>query len=102
MNIKIRKVLLTLLDDHIKVASWGISNINVNETSLEFEVSGFIFEGKVTINPHNSDYQVCFNNGAIIECSLSDLVDMLDSKIEKTLEYDSKIQGWLDKKKLFP
>lgn len=92
---EIREALISLLNEEIKVVSWGVSNIIINDTSFEFCVSGFIFEGKVMVNLHESDYQVCFDNGDVIECSLNNLVDTLDLKIEKTSEYDTQIKEWL-------
>lgn len=34
----VRKLLLSLLKDEVIVASWGISNINISETQLSFQL----------------------------------------------------------------
>lgn len=45
----VRKLLLSLLKDEVIVASWGISNINISQTQLSLSVSGFKYQGRVTI-----------------------------------------------------
>ena len=50
MNEKIKKTLIILLNDELIVASWGISNITINESYFEFIVSGIIYQGKVSIS----------------------------------------------------
>ncbi len=95
MNENIKKALVCLLDEEVIVASWGITNINVSDTSLDFEVSGFIYKGKVQVKPIDDSYKICFDTGECINCSLDDLAKTLDSKIEKTDSYESLLQEWL-------
>ena len=51
MNKKIKKALVCLLNEEAIVISWGITNLNINDTSFVFEVSGFLFQGKVEVIP---------------------------------------------------
>ena len=47
MNEKIKKALVCLLNEEVIVTSWGVTNLNINDTSFMFEVSGFLFQGKL-------------------------------------------------------
>lgn len=98
MNEKIKKALVCLLNEEVIVTSWGITNLNINDTSFMFEVSGFLFQGKVEIIPCESGYRIKLNNVEIATCSLEELVRTLDSKIERVDNYESLIQEWLDSK----
>ena len=80
------------------VISWGITNLNINDTSFVFEVSGFLFQGKVEVIPCESGYSIKLNNAEITKCSLEELVSTLDSKIEKMDNYESQLQEWLGNK----
>ena len=96
MNEIIKNALVTLLNDELIVASWGISNITVNESSFDFMVSGFIYQGKVSVSILNSNYLITFDNGYSEECNIDNLVHYLDSKIEKIPDYDDTVLKWLE------
>lgn len=96
MNNKIKNALIALLNDEVTVASWGISNITIKESSFEFMVSGFVYQGKVSVSIHNSVYLVTLDNGCSEECDLDNLVQYLDSIIEKTPNYDIAVLKWLE------
>ena len=98
MNKKIKKALVCLLNEEAIVISWGITNLNINDTSFVFEVSGFLFQGKVEVIPCESGYSIILNNAEITKCSLEELVSTLDSKIEKMDNYESQLQEWLGNK----
>lgn len=66
--------------------------------SFMFEVSGFLFQGKVEVIPCESGYSIKLNNAEITKCSLEELVRTLDSKIERVDNYESLLQKWLDSK----
>lgn len=100
MNGKIKKALITLLNDGLTVASWGISNITIKERSFEFMVSGFIYQGKVSISIQKSNYLITLGNGNSEECSIDNLVHYLDSKIEKIPDYDIAVLKWLEGNRL--
>lgn len=96
MNKKIKNALTALLNDEVTVASWGISNITIKESSFEFMVSGFIYQGKVSVSIQNSNYLITLDDGCSKECDIDNLVHYLDSKIEKTPNYDSAVLKWLE------
>lgn len=98
MNKKIKIALVCLLNEEAIVISWGITNLNINDTSFVFEVSGFLFQGKVEVIPCESGYSIKLNNAEITKCSLEELVSTLDSKIEKMDNYESQLQEWLGNK----
>ena len=98
MNEKIKKALVCLLNEEVIVTSWGITNLNIKDTSFMFEVSGFLFQGKVEMIPCESGYSIKLNNAEIATCSLEELVRTLDSKIERVDNYESLIQEWLGSK----
>lgn len=95
MDANIKKALIELLKEEVIVASWGLCKITVNDTSVKFEVSGFIYQGIVIIEIRNSKYKISFNDGTIMFCSTNNIVQMLDSKIEKGDEYNNNIKEWL-------
>lgn len=98
MNEKIKNALVCFLNEEIIVTSWGVTNLNINDTSFMFEVSGFHFQGKVEVIPCESGYSIKLNNAEITKCSLEELVRTLDSQIERVDNYESLLQEWLDSK----
>lgn len=98
MDEKIKKALVCLLNEEVIVSSWGVTNLNINDMSFMFEVSGFLFQGKVEVIPCESGYSIKLNNAEITKCSLEELVRTLDSKIERVDNYESLLQKWLDSK----
>lgn len=96
MNEKIRTALISLLNEEVIVASWGFSSLTIKDTSFEFFVSGFIYQGKVTVAVQESGYLISLDNGRVFKCAVNNLVKCLDSIIEKTFEYDAKIIEWIE------
>lgn len=94
MNEELKQLILVLLADKIKVTSWGITNINTSDSSLEFNVSGFLYQGKVKIDALLESYIICIN-GDTIKCQLEEVVSILDSKIEKSSNYIEDITEWI-------
>ena len=98
MDEKIKNALVCLLNEEVIVSSWGVTNLNINDMSFMFEVSGFLFQGKVEVIPCESGYSIKLNNADITKCSLEELVRTLDSIIESVDNYESLLQKWLDSK----
>ena len=98
MNEKIKKALVSLLNEEVVVTSWGITNININDTSVRFEVSGFLYKGKVELTPCESGYIIKLDNAENIHCQLEELVRTLDTRIERGESYESQLQEWLSSK----
>lgn len=92
MNEKIKKALITLLNEEVIIASWGIANMTINPTSFEFQVEGFIYQGRVKIDILDDGYRVGFETGTSFDCSDEDLVTILDRHIEKTNDYLDKLE----------
>lgn len=96
MNDTIRKAILVLLSEELIVASWGITQILVRESSISFNVTGFLYQGKVTISAIESEYSIRFSNGYAMETSLDKLVSELDRYIERDSHYEERLKRWLD------
>ena len=80
----VRKLLLSLLKDEVIVASWGISNINISETQLSFSVSGFKYQGCVTIVVKDGAKCEVFLDKDKLGCFTFDrVVSVIDGRIEK-------------------
>jgi len=95
MDVNIKKVLLILLNEEFLVSSWGLSDISITGTSIYFHVDGFVYKGGIRIGCDNLGYQITFDDGRIIHCSLHDLVSVLDSNIEKNDDYIQNLELWL-------
>lgn len=81
----VRKLLLSLLKDEVIVASWGISNINISETQLSFTVSGFKYQGCVTIIVKDcSDCEVFLANENLGYFPFDKVVSVIDEKVENS------------------
>ena len=82
----IRKLLLRLLSEDVIVASWGISDIKISETTLSFSVNGFKFQENVMIEALDicDGYNVCLNQSCIGHCKLDGIVTILDERIERS------------------
>ena len=72
LSNSIRQALLTLLNQNIIVASWGLSNICIKESYICFFVEGFKYAGSLLSYIHLNEF------------------------IEKTTNYENRIDGLLD------
>lgn len=98
MNNKVKLAVATLLKKEVIVATWGIYNIAINDSSIEFSVQGFNYCGSVKIEPQNELYYcIKLNNGDIYKCNITELIEVLDNIIEKTTDYDKKLERWIIK-----
>ena len=96
MNEKLKKALICLLQEEEKVSSWGICKINIDESSINFNVDGFLYKGCVSIKCGETCYEIHFEHGKEICCSdAGELTDILDSNIEKTENYQQDLENWL-------
>lgn len=81
----VKMLLLSLLKDEVIVASWGISNINISETQLSFSVSGFKYQGCVTIAVKDSSYCELFFDKEKLGCfTFDEVVSVIDENAEKS------------------
>lgn len=96
MNKNVKKALICLLKEEVKVSSWGISNINIDESSINFNVDGFLYKGCISIKCDENCYEIHFDHGKKLKCLDADeLADILDSNIEKTDNYQHDLENWL-------
>ena len=92
----LRQLLLAFLDDQAKVASWGISNIQIEEDRLCFDVNGFIFHGPVEIKIQNDHfYHVKIGDNDLGQLLIEDLINTMDASIEHTQNYLIDLEKWL-------
>ena len=94
----LKLVLITLLEENVKVASWGISNIVIKPTILAFNVDGIKFKGLVTIEVTGTTYTLKLGKETYTELDISNLVKFMDNKIECTTDYLSDLREWLVQK----
>ena len=95
MNRMIKKALICLLNNEVVVCSWGLTNININESSIEFDVFGFLYQGNVKISPIEFGYRIDLGNNVFIESSLEDLVYKIDTLVEKSDNYENDLRDWI-------
>lgn len=90
----LKLVLITLLEDKVKVASWGISNIVIKPTIITFNVDGIKFKGLVTVEVTGISYTLKIGEDSYTELNLCNLVEFMDNKIECTTNYLSDLREW--------
>lgn len=95
MDEEIKRALIALLDEEVIVASWGLSDLSIKDSSFEFRVSGFIYQGWVKVAIQGSTYVVSLENGIMRNCTIENLVQCLDYMIEKTPDYEATIIEWI-------
>ncbi len=99
MNANIRQALAILLDEGLKVSSWGISSISIGEDFVSFNVDGLIYKGRVQIKGEDNGYCLMFDDGKAQTCPAEYLVQVLDENIEKTSTYRNDLQEWFSNSK---
>ena len=95
MNKNLKRAIVALLQEKEIVSSWGISNILIKESAFSFQVDGFIYNGSICIMCNASYCEVEFDNGKTIRCNVHDLLNVLDTIIEKDKNYLLNLEEWL-------
>ena len=95
MNKNVKRVIVDLLKEKEIVSSWGISNILIKESSVHFQVEGFIYRGLICIKCNESNCEIKFDDGKTILCYVNELTNVLDTAIEKDENYLSNLEMWL-------
>lgn len=90
----LRSLLITFINESVTVVSWGITEIHIFSNRLTFKVDGFLYKGEIEIIECNSVFTVKLSDSEFL-CQLNDIVDFLDSKIEKTDSYTSDLIDWI-------
>ena len=98
-NKILRLALISFLENEVIVASWGISNITINQNSLIFDVNAMKYKGSISVvTTNNSGYIVHIGKETYNNCSLDNLVSFIDSKIEYTPDYFTDLKKWIFQK----
>lgn len=102
MKAIMRKILIELLNEETIVGSWGITNIDIADMSLSFDVSAMRYKGRISIEPKeniDTEVNVTFLDGSIdnIATNLSSIVEDVDKQIEYSDDYNSKLADWIHK-----
>ncbi len=93
-----RKLSETMLGEEVILASWGITNVILNENTMTFTVSGFKYTGPVEIvSQDDNSYLVTLGNSVIGSFTCEAIVNALDSEIEHTEDYQNTLRKWLGK-----
>lgn len=95
MDEKVKNALVCLLNKDEIISSWGINNISIEERSISFDVEGLIYKGNICIRCDKPDYEIQFEDGRTIQCSIGKLVDILDVHIETTDNYLRDLENWV-------
>ena len=93
--------LITLLEDKVVVASWGISNIIINSEKIQFDVDRLKFKGTVLIEESGLKTYTIRMGDECYNCRLNNLVTFLDMKIECTKCYFNDLKGWIEQRVTF-
>jgi len=95
MNKMVKKALICLLQEEEKVSSWGICKINIDDSTINFNVDGFLYKGRISIKCDETCYEIYFEHGKKLCCANAiELTDILDSNIEKTENYQQDLENW--------
>lgn len=94
----IRRLAMTLLQEEVVIASWGITKVEIEDTNLCFYVNGLKYSGPVNISVLDSgDYEVFFGEESHGVQSLETIVSFLDNTIEMTDSYSKDLECWINK-----
>lgn len=92
----IQLALITLLENKVIVASWGITNIIIKPSTLIFDVYGIKYKGTVSVDAsETSGYIIQIGEETYSNCCIDTLVKILDIRIERTVNYLEDLREWL-------
>lgn len=96
----IRNLLINFLSNQNVVASWGISNIQIEENSISFTVCGMKYQGGVSVNRFGKNvYDVKMREKVYKSLKMHDVINKIDDYIEHTDNYQEDVKKWLSQKK---
>ena len=94
LTVQQKQLLCALISEHIRVASWGITNIIIENGKISFNVNGFKYGGKIIIMTNSSEcYYIIIGKRNIIKCHLDELIDTLDNIIEVSDDYIKHLEN---------
>lgn len=91
----IKRLLVAFIDESVIVTSWGITNIRIGNEMIEFNVSGLLYKGSVTIKDFDSFYNIKMSDCEFTS-NLESIVGILDRKIEMSDNYTADLIDWLN------
>lgn len=95
LSYSIRQALLALLREKLIVVSWGLSDICIENSHILFTVDGFKYKGTVLIRESRNGYTVIMSEHCLF-CKLDSLINTLDEYIEKSTDYENRIEDALN------
>lgn len=94
----IRQFMVSSIERSIIVSSWGISDIQISENKIEFNVCGFNFNGHIELHELNDILIVTTSDAISLSFkSVNDVIDYLDLKIEYDENYLSNIGSIIER-----
>lgn len=92
---ELRNLLVEFLRNEITVASWGISNIEIDEKSISFSVSGFKYHGRVEIFVcEGNGYCIRFTKDELKIIELGEVIPQMDDYIEHSENFEQDLENW--------
>lgn len=95
MTENIKSILLNFIENPIIVASWGISEINVNHDSISFAVSAIKYVGKVIIEDNDTSVSIKLNNANFYTSNITIVTTAIDDLIENGPNYSRELRKWV-------
>ena len=94
LTVQQKQLLCALINEHIRVASWGIRNISIDEAKISFHVNGLKYYGNIIIKTDSSGYyNITIGKEKNIKCHLDELIDTLDRIIEASDDYLMQLEN---------
>jgi len=100
MKKSIKNLIVLFLEKEEIVSSWGLSNIRILDNELIFYVNAFKYTGDISIVSKENDLFMVKMRATSTEyedIQTSQIIDFIDTHIEKTDDYLIDLATWLQK-----
>lgn len=97
MNIELKRLIFYFLEHKEIVASWGITDIVTANHEISFSVSGFNYQGRISIKSNRTGYTITI--GGILRwhnIKLDDVIPALDKWVENDTNYYLTVCEWIE------
>lgn len=96
MNANIKIVLLDFVSNPAITSSWGISNIQVTDEQILFEVSAFKYIGKVIITDVGEFVRITLvQNHTEFSTKPNLVLSAIDDMVESDGNYRENLKNWI-------
>lgn len=96
MNTNIKTILLDFISNPIIIMSWGVTNIQVSDFQISFEVSAFKYTGMVIITDIGELIKIQLQESSTEFTAKPHLVlSALDDMIECGRDYQINLEKWI-------